>query len=253
MHYGDISLVTKDGTSIDVEFFSKVTSFDDRQIIQCSVYNISKRKRTETAQKIARKNLDMFSSRIRHDILNQLMIVSGSLELASYSIQDPDLQKHLNRAQTATKTIQKQILFTREFEDLGAEIPTWQIVPTAIHHAFLDIETDSITLNVQQDDIEVFADPLFEKVFYLLFDFAHRFGEKVTRIDVVVVADEVVLESLGEDDADRQDKKVADDDRSIGSKGSRGTDHQTLLARAGSRLFGGRLGFGMQRIAKRFG
>jgi PAS domain S-box-containing protein len=184
VHYGDIPLVTKDGTSIDVEFFSKVTSFDDRQIIQCSVYNISKRKRTDTAQKIARKNLDMFSSRIRHDILNQLMIVSGSLELASYSIQDPDLQKHLNRAQTATKTIQKQILFTREFEDLGAKGPTWQILPTAIHRAFLDIETESITLNVQQDDFEVFADPLFEKVFYLLFDFAHRFGEKVTRIDI---------------------------------------------------------------------
>jgi PAS domain S-box-containing protein len=195
VRYGDILLVTKYGTPIDVEFFSKVTSFDDRRIIQCSVYDISKRKRSETAQKIARKNLDMFSSRIRHDILNQLMIVSGSLELASYSIQDPDLQKHLNRAQTATKTIQKQILFTREFEDLGAEVPTWQIVPTAIHHAFLDIETDSITLNVQQDDFEVFADPLFEKVFYLLFDFAHRFGEKVTRIDIsyAITPEELII------------------------------------------------------------
>jgi PAS domain S-box-containing protein len=184
VHIGDILLLTKGGRTIDVEFFGKVSSFEDRQIIQCSVFNISKRKRNETAQKIARKNLDVFSSRIRHDILNQLMIVSGSLELASYSVQDPDLQKHLNRAQTATKTIQKQILFTREFEDLGAEIPTWQILPTAIHHAFLDIETDSITLNVQQDVLEVFADPLFEKVFYLLFDYAHRFGEKVTRIDI---------------------------------------------------------------------
>jgi K+-sensing histidine kinase KdpD len=48
----------------------------------------------------------------------------------------------------------------------------------------LDIETDSITLKVQQDEIEVFADPLFEKVFYLLFDFANRYGEKVTRIDI---------------------------------------------------------------------
>ncbi len=184
VHYDDIPLVTKDGASIDVEFFSKVTSFDDRQIIQCSVHNISRRKRTETAQKIARKSLDLFSSRIRHDILNQLMVISGSLELASYSTQDPDLQKHMNRAQTATKTIQRQIIFTREFEDLGADIPSWQNVSTVIHHAFLDIETDSITLHIQQDDYEVFADPLFEKVFYLLFDFSHRFGEKVTRIDI---------------------------------------------------------------------
>lgn len=112
------------------------------------------------------------------------MVISGSLELASYGILEPDLQKHLNRAQTATKTIQRQIIFTREFEDLGTDIPSWQRVSTVIHHAFLEVETDSVTLKVQQDNIEIFADPLFEKVFYLLFNFSHKFGEKVTRIDV---------------------------------------------------------------------
>ena len=184
VHYKDIPLEINNGRSIDVEFFSKILSLNGRQVIRCSVNNISDRKRAESAQKIARMNLDMFSSRIRHDILNQLMVISGSLELASYGILEPDLQKHLNRAQTATKTIQRQIIFTREFEDLGTDIPSWQRVSTVIHHAFLEVETDSVTLKVQQDNIEIFADPLFEKVFYLLFNFSHKFGEKVTRIDV---------------------------------------------------------------------
>jgi PAS domain S-box-containing protein len=184
INYKDIPLETKDGRLIDVDFNSKMASLNGHQIIQCSVYDISDRKRAEDARKIARKNLDMFSSRIRHDILNQLMVISGSLELASYGIQEPDMQKHLNRAQTATKTVQRQILFTREFENLGTEIPTWQKVTTVIHHAFLEVETESIILNVEQDEFEIFADPLFEKVFYLLFNFSHKFGEKVTRIDV---------------------------------------------------------------------
>ena len=184
IHYNDIPLVSKSGKIIDVEFISKINSLDDHQVIQCSIYDISDRKRAESARILSRKNLDMFSSMIRHDILNQLMVVSGSLELASYGIQEPDLLKHLTRAQTATKTIQRQIIFTREYENLGAVTPTWQQVSTVIRRAFLEVETESIILNIQQDSPEVFADPLFEKVFYHLFHYSYKYGERVTRIEV---------------------------------------------------------------------
>jgi signal transduction histidine kinase len=112
------------------------------------------------------------------------MVVSGSLELASYGIQDPDLLKHLTRSQTATKTIQRQIIFTREYENLGADAPTWQQVSTVIHRAFLEVEAESIILNMQPDSPDIFADPLFEKVFYHLFNYSYKYGEKVTRIEV---------------------------------------------------------------------
>jgi len=184
MQYKDIPLVTRSGKKISVEFISKVSSLDDHQIVQCLIYDISDRKRAENARLLARKNLDMFSSMIRHDILNQLMVVSGSLELASYGSQEPDLLKHLVRAQTATKTIQRQIIFTREYENLGADTPTWQHVSTVIRRAFLEVETESIILNMEQDSPVVFADPLFEKVFYHLFNFSYKYGEKVTRIEV---------------------------------------------------------------------
>ena len=184
VQYKDIPLVTRSGKKISVEFISKVISLDDHQIVQCLIYDISDRKRAENARLLARKNLDMFSSMIRHDILNQLMVVSGSLELASYGSQEPDLMKHLVRAQTATKTIQRQIIFTREYENLGADTPTWQHVSTVIRRAFLEVETESIILNMEQDSPVVFADPLFEKVFYHLFNYSYKYGEKVTRIEV---------------------------------------------------------------------
>jgi K+-sensing histidine kinase KdpD len=184
VHYKDIPLIIKNNRKIDVEFVGKVNTLDDHQIIHCSIYDISERKRSESARSLARKNLDMFSSMIRHDILNQLMVVSGSLELAGYGIQDPDLLKHLARAKTATKTIQRQIIFTREYENLGAAAPEWQQVSMVIRRAFLEVETESIILNVQQDSPVVFADPLFDKVFYHLFNYSYKYGEKVTRIDV---------------------------------------------------------------------
>jgi len=182
--FKDIPLETKSGRIIDVEFVSKVITLNDHAVIECSIHDISDRKRTESAQILARKNLNILSSMIRHDILNQLMVVSGSLELASYVLQEPDVLKHLNRAQTATKTIQRQIIFTREYENLGADAPNWQRISTVIHRAFLEVEADTVKLNIQEDNFDVFADPLFEKAFYLLFNFAHNYGEKVTRIDV---------------------------------------------------------------------
>ena len=141
-------------------------------------------KRAESARILARKNLTMFSGMIRHDILNQLMVVSGSLELAADGVLEPGLLQNLARAQTATRTIQRQIIFTREYENLGADAPSWQAVPTVIHRAFFELKAGTITLDIPDDPLEVFADPLIEKVFYHLFDYAYTYGETVTIITV---------------------------------------------------------------------
>ncbi len=182
--FKDIPLETKDGRIIDVEFVGEGYSFDGEQVIQCSVFDISSRKQIENARILARKNLNMFSSMTRHDILNQLMVVSGSLELASYGLQDPDLLQHLNRAQTAAKNIQRQTTFSREYENLGAAAPEWQSVSTVIHQAFFDLQADVLTLGLPEDTIEIFADPLLEKVFFHVFNYSYKYGEKSTRINI---------------------------------------------------------------------
>lgn len=138
----------------------------------------------ENARRLARQNLTMFSGMIRHDILNQLMVASGSLELAADGVQEPGLLQNLTRAQSATKTIQQQIIFTREYENLGADSPSWQSVPAVIHHAFLELRINAISLDIPEDPLFVYADPLFEKVFYHLFNYASTYGETVTRITI---------------------------------------------------------------------
>jgi PAS domain S-box-containing protein len=180
----DVTLETKDGRIIDVDFVGEKYSFDEEEVIQCSVYDISGRRQIENARILARKNLNIFSSMTRHDILNQLMVVSGSLELASYGLQDPDLLQHLNRAQTAAKNIQRQTTFSREYENLGATDPVWQSASAVIHRAFFELQADTITLSQPEDPIDIFADPSLEKVFFHVFSYSYKFGEKVTRIDV---------------------------------------------------------------------
>jgi CheY-like chemotaxis protein len=138
----------------------------------------------KNAMDVARKNLIMFSGLTRHDILNQLMIISGSLELASYDVKEPGLQQNLNRAQTATMTIQRQIVFSREYEKLGAGAPTWQPLHKVIRQAFLDLQSDTLSLDLPKNSLDVFADPILDKVFFHLFTYADKYSTGATRITV---------------------------------------------------------------------
>jgi DNA-binding response OmpR family regulator len=165
------------------DYYIKKGDDPESQFAELS-HSIRLLKRADSAQILARKNLTMFSGMTRHDILNQLMVVSGSLELAADGVQEPGLLQNLVRAQTSTRTIQQQIIFSREYENLGAEAPSWQPVPTVIHKAFLELNADAITLDLPDDTVFVFADPLFEKVFYHLFNYAHKYGKTVTHITV---------------------------------------------------------------------
>ena len=184
IRYKNIHLKSRSGKKINIELISRIISLQDQSFIQCSLYDIFDQQRNEESRILAGKNLNLLSGMIRHDILNQLMVVSGSLELASYSIQEPDLVKHINRAQTATKTIQRQIIFTREYENLGAGVPSWQSISPVIQRAFLEVQTDTVSLNIQEDNFEIFADPLLDKAFFLLFNYAYKYGDKVTKIDI---------------------------------------------------------------------
>jgi CheY-like chemotaxis protein len=133
---------------------------------------------------VARRNLTMFSGLTRHDILNQLMIISGSLELAADDVKEPGLLQNLKRAETAAATIQRQIVFSREYEKLGAGAPRWQPLHKVIRQAFLELQSDILALDLPKDDIDIFADPIFDKVFFHLFTYANKYSTGTTRITV---------------------------------------------------------------------
>jgi CheY-like chemotaxis protein len=149
----------------------------------------------KNATVLARKNLTVFSGLTRHDILNQLMIISGSLELAADDVKEPVLLKNLKRAQTAAATIQRQIVFSREYEKLGAGSPRWQPLHKVIRQAFLDLQSETLALDLPKDDIDIFADPIFDKVFFHLFTYANKYSTGATRITVSynMTADRLII------------------------------------------------------------
>ncbi len=75
-----------------------------------------------------------------------------------------------------------QIEFTRYYEDLGVQTPLWQDVPGIFLSVASQLPLGEISVDVQVSNLEVYADPLIEKVFYNLIENSLRHGSGVTTL-----------------------------------------------------------------------
>ncbi|MDO9034294.1 MAG: ATP-binding protein, partial [Methanoregula sp.] len=148
-----------------------------KDVIIGLVIDITESKRAEKALLQANKQLNLLSSITRHDILNQLMALKGYLEMSHDVINDPKtLIGFIKKEEAAANAIEQQIIFTRNYQVLGVTAPVWQNVNESIKVALRGLPMRDIRVNVDPKDPEIFADPLFNKVFYNLIDNALRYG-----------------------------------------------------------------------------
>jgi PAS domain S-box-containing protein len=161
---------------------------------------IQERKRFEEAIQLANRKLNTLSNITRHDILNQITALVMYLSLAQEITTDPVVRDHLDKIEQITHLIQKQIRFTRDYQNIGTKAPHWQNVRHTIDNAITDLHLGSVALDVDLDDLEIYADLLLEKIFYNLVDNSLRHGEKLTRIRFSSVQDETGVVIICEDD-----------------------------------------------------
>ena len=148
----------------------------------------------------ANKKLKLLSSITRHDIKNQLLALRGFIELSKAKAANPDLQHFIEREETSARNIQRQIEFTKDYEDIGVHAPVWQnigMLARDLQPANPDLAID-VTASV--DRLEILADPLLEKVFGNLVDNSRRHGERVKRITFSAVHQDGSLTVVYEDD-----------------------------------------------------
>jgi PAS domain S-box-containing protein len=161
-------------------------------------------RQTQEAFRKANEKLNLLSSITRHDILNQLTALKGYLELSELSPRDYDLmQKYHEREMKIADTIQHQILFTREYQDIGVKAPVWQSLNLTVIRAKGRLDLGKVTVTLDSQDLEVYADPLFDKVFYNLIDNALAYGgERLTAICITTCESDRGLTIICEDDGD---------------------------------------------------
>jgi PAS domain S-box-containing protein len=145
--------------------------------------DITDRKHVEEALIRVNNKLNLLSSITRHDILNQLTALKGYIDLSAERVRDDMLAEFIKKEMLIADVIGRQISFTRDYHKLGVMAPVWQNIADIITWTKQSLLVRNVNIRTEFSDLEIFADPLLEKVFYNLMDNALRYGgEKLTTI-----------------------------------------------------------------------
>jgi PAS domain S-box-containing protein len=158
--------------------FLTLTPIPDTKKMVVSLLDITHKTREEDALQRANTKLNSFNSITRHEILNHLTVVKGYIELSREGIRDPPfLLTSLDKELAAANAIQNLIMFTRDYQNIGIQPPAWYNLSQTIRTAADSVRMESINLSVDIEGVEIYADHVFEKVFFYLIDDAVRFGK----------------------------------------------------------------------------
>jgi signal transduction histidine kinase len=131
------------------------------------------------AEKLVRvnKKLTILSSITRHDIKNQLTALSAYLELSQMSLDNvPAASDYVQKEMRIARTMGEQIDFTKVYEEMGTTAPLWQNISDCVGRCIAALPLREVKVEVDRRDLEIYADPLFERVLYNLMDNALKHG-----------------------------------------------------------------------------
>jgi signal transduction histidine kinase len=172
--------------------------------------DIAERERIEAALAMANQKLTLLTQITRHDISNRVFALLVDLDLAKTTAGNGPVQSSLESIGKTALTIQDQITFAKDYQDIGAQVPGWHRIDAVIQEVMEQLNTGEVKISVDLDGVELFADPMIGKVFYNLIDNALRHGDHVTRIafsrhqsgsDLAIVCED---DGIGIPDAEKQ-------------------------------------------------
>lgn len=118
----------------------------------------------------------------------------------------------ITKEKKAAETIRSQILFTRDYQNIGVHSPQWHNIAEMVSLATASIDPSQVLITVDLPPVEIYADPLLEKVFFNLIDNSIRHGEHVTGITIRSEAEQDDLLILVEDNGigvpDKEREKI---------------------------------------------
>ena len=170
------------------------------QILGGLSVDITEMRRIEEALRKANEKLRMLGALTRHDAVNQITLLEGRLAMASESEDLESTRDALSKMWAAIDSLRTQMEFAMQYERVGTEEPEWISLRDACADALSAVDTGDIKVDCALPEVEVLADPMFNRVFQNLFMNSVKHGIRVSRIGVRAEELESGLRIVCEDD-----------------------------------------------------
>jgi len=174
---------TKDGT-VHILHTKKIPIFDEEKnpIFLLGISeDITDQKFTNDALKLARNKLKVLNSLIFCEIQNKLFSLYGYIELVTDLIEDPDNRPMIKTQEHLISDIQYLLTSSKDYQNLGQKPPLWQNVMQSLLYGVSHTGLSLFERELDLDNLEIFADPLLERVFSILGDNIVKHGKKATK------------------------------------------------------------------------
>jgi PAS domain S-box-containing protein len=148
--------------------------------------DVTNKKHAEESLRNYNQKLLLLSGITRHDTLNQLTVLTGYLELSKMTETDQKKIEYIQKELVASGKIEELLRFTSDYQDLGQNEPVWQNPAVAFKKACASFSESGIIFSANIMDMEIYTDPLLDRVFYNLIDNSIRHGTHVTTISLSV-------------------------------------------------------------------
>jgi PAS domain S-box-containing protein len=176
--------VQEDGRYFEVRSFA-IKMTNSRTLGKVAVIReVTERRRQELALAEAHDRIELLNSVARQDILNMSMAISGYASLLEEQVQSPKHKEYVAKIMRSARNIENQIKFTKEYLELGGNIPAWQSIPEMMQRAVEASDLKDLKLEMNIGQLEVYADPLLNRVFFILADNIARHAKGAKRISL---------------------------------------------------------------------
>ncbi|OPY36512.1 MAG: aerobic respiration control sensor protein ArcB [Methanoregula sp. PtaU1.Bin051] len=176
-------LISRDNVVINVELNAGIMDYNGKSSDIIFIRDVSDRKRSEQSLRLANEKLNLLSNVTRHDILNKLTIAIGYLELAKLTHEREKLEDFIRKIDATLHVMEDQIMFTRDYQDMGVKDPEWQDASETFDLAVSQLDTGKVQITNNLSGLTVLADPLLGKVMYNIIDNSLRYGQNLTSIN----------------------------------------------------------------------
>jgi signal transduction histidine kinase len=127
--------------------------------------------------------LRLISKITQHDLLNTIQVLSGYIEMVKQTASGTrPLAEYADEMDVLTHTLREQVEFARDYQCLGIKEPVWQNLQDTVAGGLATVSPAWVTIAVTIDPVEIYADPLLERVIYNLATNAVIHGRRTTQI-----------------------------------------------------------------------
>lgn len=208
---GSTDHLRRDRTPFPVDYSIGLIEYGGTHHVIAFIRDVTERRMAELAARRASEKLNLLSSITRHDILNQVTALLLYLELSSEDTKDPVISSYVEKELTLTRNIQRLITFTKDYQDLGARPPIWHPLEQTVSEGVRMAGKIRFVLEFGTMHYEVYADPLFPRVFTQIAENTANHAPTASRLKVWADERDRSLVITCEDDGPGMDNEARED------------------------------------------